>query len=135
MTRLVILVPSLPPNANKRSRDWYAGRAPEQAYATLVRLCAMSDRNEWEAASHRHWRTLRKATITVGFVVPVDRHGPLPDYQNLMMGCKGAWDRLTERHPDGIALIEDDTPQCVTWGTGNVTRGPAEQTVITVEGR
>ena len=140
--KLVIHIPQFPPNLNKLSRNWYANHIQERMYAVQVQLYAVDARNRWEEAYPPHrWPTLAKATMSVIFLVPASRRGPLPDAHNLLATLKKSIDALTARPRGtgeyaqvGIGLIEDDSPEHLTWGDIRVVRqGTKEVTEITIE--
>jgi hypothetical protein len=134
LKELIITVPGLPPNPNKASRNWYANRKEQKQFGELVRMCALSARN-----SQRFNRTLKHATISLQFVVPTSKRGPVPDVHNLLMGLKPAIDQLTARERGtgvnrtaGIGIIKDDG-DCLKWGTVEIVRqGHDEQTIIEI---
>jgi len=146
MRELVIVVNSLPPNPNRASRNWHANRKAQKDFGVLVRMCAVSYLNGWleyqmamRETINVDWEPLPRATISLQFVIPTSKRGPVPDVHNLLMGLKPAIDQLTARERGtgrnrtaGIGIIEDDGDG-LTWGTVEVKReGDDEQTIITI---
>jgi hypothetical protein len=131
---LTIIVPALPPNPNRSSRNWYASRKGLKGFAALVTGCAIDARN-----AIGFGRTMESATISISFVIPTSKRGPVPDVHNLLMGLKPAIDQLTARERGtganrtaGIGIIKDDG-DCLKWGAVEVVRrGDEEQTIITI---
>jgi len=142
MRTLTIAVPALPPNLNKASRNWYAEHKRLKDFAELVRLCALSAKNEWECRPGATWTPLERASIEVQYVIPRSQRGPVPDSHNLTGALKKAIDRLTARprgHGDdadvGVGIIQDDGDGLTWLAVPLVRRGAEEQTIITITER
>jgi hypothetical protein len=141
---LTIVVPALPPNPNKASRNWFANRKEQKAFGALVRMCAIDAYNRLIGKGWLYdmpaWIPMEQATISLQFVIPTSRPGPVPDVHNLLMGTKLAIDELTARERGtgsnktvGIGIIKDDG-DCLKWGTVEVVRrGTEEQTIIEIK--
>lgn len=139
MKELNIFVPALP--ALQGYNHWADRMRSGRLYGNLVRAYALDAKHLWEREHSYRWEPLARARVTLEFIWPLNRRGPLPDLKNLEAAFKPGIDALTARGRGedkdgyvivGAGILEDDGPSHIEWQPTTLTRGPEPGVRITI---